>query len=251
MYTPTLARFTSRDPLPMNAAVLLPGVSQYAYADNNPVNKADPSGRAPEASPPGDKPGTFNIQMSNCDPGTLEIHPGCCCTDINVRYKPTDAEKSLYRQICVKVWAWTRTEYWWPCSDYNHPWHWDLPKEKQSCWPPNAMWTDYPGGNLHEGIWGPGCPRGCAKSQIRQDFEGCAIGETASGAKVNLGCTWWGHQCDAEYSVATPLAPSTHCACMTDCKITRFPGQNLMDVVPGKQMPDSWDPLATPPDTYK
>lgn len=48
MYMPTLARFTSRDPLPNSGDPLLGGVARaphYAHVRNNPVNRTDPSGR--------------------------------------------------------------------------------------------------------------------------------------------------------------------------------------------------------------
>lgn len=52
-YDPSLARWLSRDPLP-NAEMLL-GPNLYAYAENDPVNRRDTDGRAPEA-PPGVDP---------------------------------------------------------------------------------------------------------------------------------------------------------------------------------------------------
>lgn len=49
MYMPTLARFTSRDPLPEVGNAILGGVhfksmNAYAYAESDPVNNVDPSG---------------------------------------------------------------------------------------------------------------------------------------------------------------------------------------------------------------
>jgi len=51
MYMPTLARFTARDPLGEDEAVLLdrnlPSLQPYIYAANNPVRFVDPSGLFP------------------------------------------------------------------------------------------------------------------------------------------------------------------------------------------------------------
>jgi RHS repeat-associated protein len=47
-YDPKLARFTSADPLPQPTSSRL---NRYAYADNDPVNHSDPSGRAFDFSP--------------------------------------------------------------------------------------------------------------------------------------------------------------------------------------------------------
>ncbi len=45
MYMPTVARFTARDPLPMNGdPILLGSFPPYTYADGNPVDGIDPSG---------------------------------------------------------------------------------------------------------------------------------------------------------------------------------------------------------------
>ncbi len=54
MYAPTLARFISRDPLPIDDSALLGGLppNLYMYADNDPVMLTDPSGMAPKPKKP-------------------------------------------------------------------------------------------------------------------------------------------------------------------------------------------------------
>ena len=61
MYMPTLARFTSRDPLPETGAAVLGGVhvqsgNAYAYCESNTVNKVDPSGMESERA-------TCNVEL--------------------------------------------------------------------------------------------------------------------------------------------------------------------------------------------
>lgn len=63
MYMPTLARFTSRDPLPPDGEALLLGhASVYAYSGSNPINRIDPSGKQAV------KPNVAN----NCTPDDLK-----------------------------------------------------------------------------------------------------------------------------------------------------------------------------------
>lgn len=257
MYQPTLARFTSRDPLPPSGQpVLMNGT--YKYANNSPLAFADPSGLAPKpfAPPPegpgrGDDPGTFSIRLGDCDVETLNLHRGCCCTDVHVRYKPTAADKARYKKICVKVLARTRNTRNWPCSNTDNQWHVDVPKDKQSCWPPLADWTDYPGGAPSTGIT---CGGWCATPQIRQDYEGCAIGQTAAGAEEVIGCAWWGHICDVTFASRLadpnwrPAGPggTPPLCCDANCAITRYP-PNSTSIVPKPQKPGDWDPITDPP----
>ena len=44
MYMPTLARFTALDPMPPDGEPVLLGASRYAYVENDPMNRSDPSG---------------------------------------------------------------------------------------------------------------------------------------------------------------------------------------------------------------
>jgi len=66
MYMPTLARFTARDPLPQVGAVLIGGIPQYAYANNNPTNFVDASGLT---AIPATNPGQCNapIKLNEMD----------------------------------------------------------------------------------------------------------------------------------------------------------------------------------------
>lgn len=60
-YDPQLARFISEDPIG-----LLGGINQYAYADDDPINNADPTGLDP----------TWTCHLGDSDPGCLEYMNG-------------------------------------------------------------------------------------------------------------------------------------------------------------------------------
>ena len=65
MYQPELGRFTARDPMPENGQILFTNLPDgimtnpphpYDYADNNPINKTDPSGLQTESPAIAEKP---------------------------------------------------------------------------------------------------------------------------------------------------------------------------------------------------
>jgi len=92
-YSPSTARFLSADPLGF-----VDGASLYRYAGNRPLLMVDPAGleSANGAPLPGTVPGRFNALMRNCFGAQRELHKGCCCTDIEVKYKPSNADRMKF-----------------------------------------------------------------------------------------------------------------------------------------------------------
>jgi len=235
MYLPPTGRWLSEDP-----AGYVDGPNQYLYVGNNPANRADPSGMAPEPYPPGDRPGTFNVRLKECDSDTLQVHPGCCCTDVAVIYKPSQSDRGFYSRICVDVQVRTQIERHF-CTDVDSGWHADLPKDKQSCWSfpaqkgdtsQNASWTDFPGGGPNEGTFGTSkplcfCPQPCQWTRLQQAFQACAVGQTKTGGKRVIGCIYYGHVCNINYSVASI---GTFHLCTVKCDSTRTGG--WQDIAP-------------------
>lgn len=87
MYMPVLARFSARDPLPIERDLVLLGAT-YAYVNNSPIGKIDPSGLDPI---PATVPGTCNPDITLTGSGAAEESSGldtllCQCT-IEDNYK--------------------------------------------------------------------------------------------------------------------------------------------------------------------
>jgi YD repeat-containing protein len=221
------------------------GTFAYVFAANAPTDTDD---AVLLETSDGEVPGTFNVQITPCDPGAVKRFPGCCCTQYWVRYKPTDIEAQAYSRICLQTSV--RTEMILAkCRDTIDDWHPDKPKDPQACWskPPrfgdsanSAYWSDFPGGGPTKGChvmnipWYGGCPWFCAPVKIKQDWEVCAVGtKRIGGGESVIGCVSYGHQCDFTYTSDWYFGLyGPECCCDVSCTHTRTPDKTQQDVAP-------------------
>ena len=191
---------------------------------------------------PPEVPGNFYVFIKR-DRG-INGKPECCSVLVSVKYSPTAADKANFVSIEMINWAETTTSYHTPCpyGKSTKVWHVDPPKSPQTSWPmgPFPEWEDRPGGGPKVDwnkdpdesygdfddsfVRGCLCPGYCAWKSLRQDFETCAIGTTATGTKKTLGCVTYGHSCDIDYTISRRDYGSggTRRVCVAKCTVTRY-----------------------------
>ena len=187
-------------------------------------------------------PGTFYVSIRR--EKALDGKSECCSASVSVKYSPTAADKATFVRIEMINWAETTIDYHTPCPYWKSTkvWHADPPKDEQICWPTGLFpeWADTPGGGPRlDGNKDPGesygdfddsfvrgclCPGYCAWKSLKQDFETCAIGTTATGTKKTLGCVTYGHSCNIDYfsSRRDYGSGGTRRVCVAKCTVTRY-----------------------------